>query len=204
MRKLQSQGVHHITLTGADRATSIGFWEGVLGMPFVFEQPNLDNASESHLYFDPGDGRLITVFTNEDRTPDPRRTPIEPGAVHHIAFALSQATFRQAVERLEERGIRHSGLKDRGFMDSIYFTDPLGLLIELASYRFEPPAGFTHAEVLLEAHKLRVERGDHNIDEIHLADAIEALVARSRGSLSEDRAARDPYRTPASAEARGD
>ena len=38
-------------------------------------------------------------------------------------------------------------------MDSIYFTDPLGLLIELASYRFEPPAGVTHAEVLLEAHR---------------------------------------------------
>ena len=49
-------------------------------------------------------------------------------------------------------------------MDSIYFEDPLGLLIELASYRFEPPAGFTHAEVLLEAHKLRVERDDHHID----------------------------------------
>ena len=45
MRKLQSQGVHHITLVGADRQTSIDFWEGVLGMPFVFEQPNLDNAS---------------------------------------------------------------------------------------------------------------------------------------------------------------
>src|SRR3954453_2480575 len=25
-------------------------------------------------------------------------------------------------------------------MDSIYFKDPLGLLIELAAYRFEPPA----------------------------------------------------------------
>ena len=58
MRKLQSQGVHHITLVGADRQTSIDFWEGILGMPFVFEQPNLDNESESHLYFDPGDGRL--------------------------------------------------------------------------------------------------------------------------------------------------
>ena len=67
MRKLQSQGVHHITIVGADRQTSIDFWEGVLGMPFVFEQPNLDNESESHLYFDPGDGRLITVFTNEER-----------------------------------------------------------------------------------------------------------------------------------------
>ncbi len=178
MRKLQSQGVHHITLSGADRQTSIDFWEGVLGMPLVFEQPNLDNAAESHLYFDPGDGRLITVFTNEDRTPDPRRTPTDPGCVHHLAFSLSRATFQQAVERLDERSIAHSGVKDRGFMDSIYFEDPLGLTIELASYRFEPPAGFTHTAVLVEAHKLRVERDDPNIAEIHLADAIENLVDR--------------------------
>jgi catechol 2,3-dioxygenase-like lactoylglutathione lyase family enzyme len=193
MQKLQSQGVHHITLTGANRQTSIDFWEGVLGMPFVFEQPNLDNEKESHLYFDPGDGRLITVFTNEERTPDPRRTPIEPGCVHHVAFSLSHATFAQTVERLEERGIRHSGVKDRGFMDSIYFQDPLGLLIELASYRFEPPHGYTHADVLLEAHKARVRRGDYNIAEAHLADAIEELVRRSRPTLSDDRSPKNPY-----------
>jgi len=180
MRKLQSQGVHHITLCGADRQTSIDFWEGVLGLPFVFEQPNFDNGSESHLYFDPGDGRLITVFTNEDRVADPRRTPTDPGCVHHLAFSVSRATFHQAVERLDERKIAHSGVKDRGFMDSIYFEDPLGLTIELASYRFEPPAGFTHTDVLVEAHKLRVERDDRNIAEMHLADAIENLVLRSR------------------------
>jgi len=193
VRKIQSQGVHHITLVGADRQTSIDFWEGMLGMPFVFEQPNLDNAAESHLYFDPGDGRLITVFTNEERTADPRRTSTDPGCVHHLALALSQATFAQTVERLDERGIKHSGVKDRGFMDSIYFTDPLGLLIELASYRFEPPAGFTHTEVLLAAHRLRVARDDYNIAPIHLADAIEQLVAGSRESLSDDRAPKDPY-----------
>jgi glyoxalase family protein len=199
VRKLQSQGVHHITLVGAGRQTSIDFWEGVLGMPFVFEQPNLDNQSESHLYFDPGDGRLITVFTNEERETDEERvTSIreakEAGHVHHIAFALSQATFRQAVERLDERGLPHSGVKDRGFMDSIYFEDPLGLLIELASYRFEPPFGYTHSDVLLEAHKLRVDRGDYNIDQEHLADAIEELVRRSRESLSEDRSPKQPYK----------
>jgi glyoxalase family protein len=193
MRKIQTQGVHHITLTGADRQTSIDFWEGVLGMPFVFEQPNLDNASESHLYFDPGDGRLITVFTNEERKADPERTPTDPGCVHHLAFSLSHATFAQVSARLEERGISNSGVMDRGFMDSIYFTDPLGLLIELASYRFEPPFGYAHADVLLEAHKIRVERGDYNISEEHLADAIETLVSRSRGSLSDDRSPRDPY-----------
>ena len=190
MRKLQSQGVHHITLVGADRRTSIDFWEGVLGMPFVFEQPNLDNESESHLYFDPGDGRLITVFTDEERKTDQARAAAireakEAGHVHHVAFALSQATFYQAVERLEERGVRHSGVKDRGFMDSIYFEDPLGLLIELASYRFEPPNGCTHADVLLEAHRIRVERGDYNIAREHVADAIEELVRRSRPTLSD-------------------
>src|SRR6187401_204229 len=193
MRKLQTQGVHHITINGADRQTAIDFWEGVLGMPFVFEQPNLDNASESHLYFDPGDGRLITVFTNEERPVEQKTAPREPGIVHHLAFSLSQATFAQTVERLDERGIKHSGVKDRGFMDSIYFEDPLGLLVELASYRFEPPHGFTHAEVLMEAHMLRVARGDYAIAELHLADAIQNLVERSRPTLSAERSPKNPY-----------
>ena len=193
MRKLQAQGVHHITLTGADRQTSIDFWEGVLGMPFVFDQPNLDNPDEGHLYFDPGDGRLITVFTNENRKPDPRRTPTEPGCVHHLAFKVSKATFSQAVARFDERGIHHSGPKDRGFMDSIYFKDPMGLLIELACYRFEPPEGFRHADVMIEAHRIRVERGDYNIAEEHLADAIELLVQRGHQTLSDDRSPKNPY-----------
>lgn len=184
LRKMQVQGVHHITLTGADRQTSIDFWEGVLGMPFIFDQPNLDNPEEGHLYFDPGDGRLITVFTNEGRTPDRRRTPTEPGCVHHLAFNVSKATFSQVPARLEARGIGHSGVKDRGFMDSIYFKDPLGLLIELACYRFEPPEGCRHADVMIEAHRVRVARGDHHIMEVHLADAIEALVERRHPSLS--------------------
>ncbi len=190
MRKIQAQGVHHITLVGADRQTSIDFWEGMMGMPFVFEQPNLDRDEESHLYFDPGDGRLITIFTHEGRKPDPSRVSTSPGCVHHLALSLSQATFRQVVERLDERGIDHSGVKDRGFMDSIYFTDPLGLLIELASYRFEPPAKHSHADVLLEAHRIRVERGDDHIEAIHVADAIENLVIRSQASLSADRSPR--------------
>jgi catechol 2,3-dioxygenase-like lactoylglutathione lyase family enzyme len=193
MQKLQTQGVHHITLVGADRQTSIDFWEGVLGMPFIFEQPNLDVPGESHIYFDPGDGRLITVFTKEDRKPDPTHNPTGIGNLHHIAFSVSRAVFAQAVKRLDERKINHSGIKDRGFMDSIYFRDPLGQLYELSAYRFEPPFGFSHGEVLHEAHKVRVARGDYAIAEAHLADAIEALTARRHGSLSEDRSPKNPY-----------
>ena len=104
----------------------------------------------------------------------------DAGCVHHLAFAVSKATFDQAVERLDERGIEHSGVKDRGFMDSIYFEDPLGLLIELAAYRFEPPHG-SHARRRpargAQAAR-RARRPQHRPE--HLADAIELLVERSR------------------------
>jgi hypothetical protein len=78
-------------------------------------------------------------------------------------------------------------------MDSLYFRDPLGQLYELSSYKFDPPPGSSHAEVLLEAHKLRIERGDYNIAEEHLADAIELIIERNAGSLSEDRSSKNPY-----------
>lgn len=194
MRKIQTQGVHHLTFIGADRQTSIDFWEGVLGMPFIFEQPNLDVPEENHLYFDPGDGRLVTIFTSEDRRPSPNPTPQAIGSLHHVAFIVSRATYTQVAQRLDERGIPHSGEVDRGFMYSIYFRDPLGQLYELACYKFDPPFGVTHAEVLLEAHQVRVERGDYNIADEHLADALERLTQRTARSLSADREPKDPYR----------
>lgn len=195
MKKIQTQGVHHITMIGADRQTSIDFWEGVLGMPFIFEQPNLDVPAESHLYFDPGDGRLITVFTNENREPDATRNPEGIGNLHHLAFTVSRATYTQIGSRLDERGISNTGEVDRGFMYSIYFRDPLGQLLECATYKFDPPAGFTHVGVLREAHRLRVERDDHHIADEHIADAIELMVQRSQQSLSSDRSPKDPYAT---------
>ncbi len=193
MQKIQTQGIHHITLVGASRQVSIDFWEGVLGMPFVFEQPNLDNPNESHLYFDPGDGRLITVFTNESREVDTTPNPEGIGNVHHMAFNVSRATFTQAAQRLDERGIKHTGEIDRGIFHSIYFRDPLGQRIELACYKFEPPVGVTHAQVLFEAHRLRVAEGAYNIKDAHLANAIELLTKRNQPSLSEDREARHAY-----------
>lgn len=175
MQRVQCQGVHHITLVGADRQTSIDFWEGVLGMPFVFEQPNLDAPDQNHLYFDPGDGRLITIFTSESWQPDRTPNPTNIGNVHHIAFTVSRASYTQAAERLRARGFDNSGEVDRGFMYSLYFRDPLGQLLELACYKFEPPVGCTHADVLREAHKIRVDKGARNITDEHLADAVEAL-----------------------------
>ncbi len=196
MKSIQTQGVHHITLVGATRQSAIDFWEGVLGMPFIFEQPNLDNADESHLYFDPGDGRLITVFTNETRDINPSPNPEGFGNLHHIAFSVSRSTFIETAGRLKERGIPNTGEIDRGFMYSIYFRDPLGQRYELASYKFEPPAGATHAQVLFEAHQVRVAEGAHHIQDGHLAEAIGRLTRRHQGSLSDERTPKHGYPKP--------
>jgi catechol 2,3-dioxygenase-like lactoylglutathione lyase family enzyme len=183
MKKIQVQGLHHITIIGSTKQSAIDFWEGFLGMPFIFEQPNLSKPEENHLYFDPGDGRLLTVFTNETRTDAARPAPRESGCTEHIAFKVSKAVQNQVTKRLQERGLEYQEW-DRGFMYSIYFRDPNGLKVELAWYKFEAPEGLTDVQILVRAHKLRSERGDYNINDEHLADAIEQLVTEKSQSLS--------------------
>jgi catechol 2,3-dioxygenase-like lactoylglutathione lyase family enzyme len=178
MTVIQSQGVHHITMIGSNRDAIVDFYEGVLGMPLVFSQPNLDVPQEEHLYFDPGDGRLLTFFVRPSRVNDPTPNPEGIGNLHHLAFNVSRSTYLQVAKRLAERNIWNTGEIDRGFMYSIYFRDPNGQLLELASYKFMPPEGYTHADVLNAAHKIRVAAGAYAIGDEHLADAIAELTSK--------------------------
>ena len=175
--EIPTTGVHHITLIGSNREDTIAFYEGVLGMPFVFEQPNLDVPEEIHLYFDAGDGRLITFFVRTNRATDPTPVPEVVGNVHHIAYEVSRETYDRAAKGLADRGYPNTGPVDRGFMDSLYFRDPNGFLIELATYKFEPPPGHTRVDVLALAHKLRIERGAYAIT----VEDCRAAVARLAG-----------------------
>jgi catechol 2,3-dioxygenase-like lactoylglutathione lyase family enzyme len=174
-------GVHHITLIGSNRQDTIDFYSGVLGMPLVLEQPNLDVPEETHLYFDAGDGRLITFFVREDRATDSTPAPEAVGAVHHIAYNMSRVGFDRAVEGLAAANYPSTGAVDRGFMDSVYFRDPNGHLIELATYKFETPEGRTATDVLAEAHRVRTERGASAIDDQHVSEAVNRLSRSSAG-----------------------
>ncbi len=175
---LPAQGLHHITMVGSNREATIDFYQGLLGMRLVMEQPNLDVPDEDHLYFDMGDGRLLTFFVRPTRLNDPSPNPEGIGNLHHLAFAVSHAVYTQVAQRLNDRGIWNTGPIDRGFMDSIYFRDPNGQLLEMACYKFVPPEGCTIAEVLSLAHQLRVAAGDYAIRDEHLADALAQLSER--------------------------
>ncbi|MGH2480162.1 MAG: VOC family protein, partial [Ktedonobacteraceae bacterium] len=87
--------------------------------------------------------------------------------------------------RLNERGIWNTGNIDRGFMDSIYFRDPNGQLLELACYKFVAPDGYSIVDVLATAHRLRIAAGSYAIAEAHLADAIAELSERKAARQTE-------------------
>ncbi len=111
------------------------------------------------------------MFTNEERTDDPSPHPRGVGHLEHIAFTVSRATQTQVAERLEARGIPFKS-HDRGFMDSIYFSDPNGLRLELACYKFHAPDGVREADVLRAADAFRREAGDHHITDRHVLAAV--------------------------------
>jgi len=92
------------------------------------------------------------------RTPTHHKSGAEPGAAHHLAFAVTKDTYDGAAARLREAGYAVAG-RDRGFMDSLYFREPLGHMIELARYKFEPPAGASLATVMALAFEKRKARG---------------------------------------------
>ena len=72
-------------------------------------------------------------------------------------------------------------------MDSIYFEDPLGLLIELASYRFEPPRLHARRRAARGAQAARRARRPQHRRRPTSPTRSRLLVQRSRESLSDDR-----------------
>ena len=56
------------------------------------------------------------------------------GSVHHVALRVPDDLQHAAwLERLEAAGLRTSGLVDRHYFRSIYFREPCGVLVELAT-----------------------------------------------------------------------
>ena len=51
----------------------------------------------------------------------------------HIALEVSKETLLDMFEKGSAAGIETRGISDHGFIDSIYFRDPNGYVIELAA-----------------------------------------------------------------------
>lgn len=171
--KFNTSGTDHITLIGSNEEDTIEYYRDILGMPLVLRQPNLDDPSQTHLFFDTGDGRILTFFVNDDRpsNPNPQRTGI--GGVHHLAFKVEPEDYEEIMNSLEENGYTYN-IFDRGIFHSIYTTDNNGLVIELSADKFEIPIE-RKPEILAKAQELREKDGSEYAKEKHLEQALKEL-----------------------------
>ncbi|NHX36431.1 MULTISPECIES: VOC family protein [Halolamina] len=168
-----ASGVDHITLIGSNEEDTVEYYRDILGMPLVLRQPNLDNPDATHLFFDAGDGRIITFFVTDDRDSDNRPQRVGMGGVHHLAFSVDGERLPEIAQGLEDHGYGYNEF-DRGAFHSLYTRDHNGLTIELAADKFEIPDD-RRGEVLAHAQAHRVDSGAEYVKDEHMRAALEEL-----------------------------
>ncbi|MEO8287931.1 MAG: VOC family protein [Chloroflexota bacterium] len=125
--------IHHITIICSDAQRTIDFYTGVLGLRLLKKTVNFDDPSSYHLYFgnEHGDpGSVITYF----EWPHGPQGHWGIGGTHH--YALQVADYSGLLKwkrRLNDFGLPIDGPLDRHYFQSIYFTDPDGTIIEIAT-----------------------------------------------------------------------
>ena len=132
-QRMRLLGLHHVTAIVADLERTTAFYRDVLGLTLVQEGSNDDDPGARHFWFGDPDGTPGTLISfMEYPAMDEGREG--RGAVHHFAFAVGSAAELDAWrDWLRSRDVPCSEVFQRGGFRSIYFRDPDGLLLEVAT-----------------------------------------------------------------------
>ena len=133
MGTLATRGFHHITMVAADARRTLGFYRGLLGLGLVKRTVNFDDPGSYHLYFGDAAGRPGTLLTFFEWPRAPKgRWGV--GGVHHLALGVgTEDALLKWKRRLTDAGVSVTGPYDRGYFTSIYFPDPDGQILEIAT-----------------------------------------------------------------------
>ncbi|MBP7692500.1 MAG: VOC family protein [Anaerolineales bacterium] len=126
-------GLHHITLVCADAQRTVDFYTRILGLRLVKQTVNFDDPSSYHLYFGDDLGRpgSAVTFFEWPRAP---RGQWGLGGTHHFALTVKDEDgLLKWKRRLTDLGLKVEGPLDRHYFKSIYFRDPDGVILEIAT-----------------------------------------------------------------------
>lgn len=119
-------GLDAVTLTLFDLDASAAFLTETLGFTSVGEE----------------EGRLRLTLPGDDTgsrvdllaAPAQRNPRLGTGSVHHVAFRVpDRPALDRARDVLSAAGLRPTKVKNRLYFESVYFTDPSGAILELAT-----------------------------------------------------------------------
>ena len=127
--------LHHSAYRCRDSEETRRFYEDFLGLPLAGHARDRGDQERAqtralHTFYRLDDGSFIAFFEAPDM-------PFDFKAQHdydlHIALEVDGARARgDAAPRAAAQGIETRGIADHGFIESIYFRDPNGYVIELA------------------------------------------------------------------------
>ncbi|HKA89600.1 MAG TPA: VOC family protein [Haliangiales bacterium] len=131
------KGLHHSAYRCRDSEETRRFYEGFLGLPLVnvieITETKSGRATHTlHSFYAMDDGSCLAFFEAPDM-------PFEFKQQHdydlHIAVEVSPADLRRMYDKGKRAGIDTRGFADHQFIESIYFRDPNGYVIELTARR---------------------------------------------------------------------
>ncbi len=131
------KGLHHNAYRCRDSEETRAFYEDFLGLPLanaleITETRTGRETKSLHTFFELDDGSFLAFFDVPD-------TPFEFKDQHdfdlHIALEVDHGVLEPMMAKGKAAGIETRGIADHGFIDSIYFRDPNGYVIELTAKR---------------------------------------------------------------------
>jgi catechol 2,3-dioxygenase-like lactoylglutathione lyase family enzyme len=131
------KGLHHNAYRCRDSEQTRGFYEGFLGLPLVstleIRETKSGRKTETlHTFYRMQDGSCLAFFEAPDM-------PFEFKAQHdydlHIALEVDRPTLDAMFAKGKAAEVETRGVSNHGFIDSIYFRDPNGYVIELTCKR---------------------------------------------------------------------
>jgi catechol 2,3-dioxygenase-like lactoylglutathione lyase family enzyme len=149
-------GFHHVAYACRDVEATRHFYEDLLGFPLVHtEIDKVKTGRFRHLFFDLGDGSSIAFFDLEGVGEKPDwRSDISTGNglpvwVNHVAFDANLERQEVVRARMAAAGIEPLMEVDHGWCQSLYYTDPNGIMIELCRDTPGVPVDPTQARALI-------------------------------------------------------
>jgi catechol 2,3-dioxygenase-like lactoylglutathione lyase family enzyme len=129
--------LHHNAWRCRDSEQTRAFYEDFLGLPLVetllIRQSKTGRVTNTlHTFYRLDDGSHLAFFEAPDM-------PFEFKAQHdfdlHIALEVGPEALQPMLAKGHALGIETRGPSDHGMIDSIYFRDPNGYVIELCAKR---------------------------------------------------------------------
>jgi catechol 2,3-dioxygenase-like lactoylglutathione lyase family enzyme len=138
------QGIHHVAYRCNDAKETVTFYRDIMGMDFqlAIAEDQVPSTGEPdpymHVFMDAGNGNVLAFFEIPN-SPAMGKDPNTPSWVQHIAFKVKDMdALIAAKQRLESVGLDVLGPINHTIFKSIYFFDPNGHRLELATNTAQP------------------------------------------------------------------